>query len=139
MTKKLTVYQKTERLLGEDPALVLRAVLESAYWPHELSAGEAYTRIGDDTSGDITVIFPADADGWISIYSRIDPEEFSIAHRFRCGFGGGESLRVRNALLALALAIKLDNGAFPQHHRRKIKDPLYSRAFLFFTSRKKLP
>ena len=87
MTKKLTVYQKTERLLSQDPSLVLRAIIESAYWPHELVAGESYTRIGDDTSGDITVVFPRDADGWVSVHSRIDPEEFCIAHRFRCGFG----------------------------------------------------
>jgi hypothetical protein len=120
---KKTVYQKVQHLLLENSTEVLRAVVEGNYWPAGLRVGEPYCRVGDDTNGNIAVSFPIDADGWISILSRLDPEEPTLSHRFRCAFGGGESLRVRNALLVLALAIKLDNDAHPQDHRRKIQNP----------------
>lgn len=123
MTKKLTVYDKTKRLLEENKSEVLRAMMEHPFWPRALELQKPYTRLGDDTSGEISVVFASDADAWVEVWSDPDPEEPGFAHRFRCGFGGGDSLRVRNALLMLALAIKLDNEAFPQDHRRKIKDP----------------
>ena len=46
------------------------------------------------------------------IYIATDrkPGQFS---RFRTSGGGGHSLRVRNALMLLALAIKLDNEEDP--------------------------
>jgi len=123
VTKKLTVYDKTKRLLQENEGEVLKAMMEHPFWPRALELQKSYTRIGDDTSGKVSVAFAPDADAWVEIWSHLDPQEHGFAHRFRCAFGGGESLRVRNALLMLALAIKLDNDAFPQDHRRKIKDP----------------
>lgn len=119
---KRSVLKKTIDLLQIDPTQVLQAVVNAPYWPQGLEVNKSYTRLGDDTSGEITVIIASDADAWITVHSKTDPEEFGLSHRFRTGFGGGESLRVRNALLALALAIKLDNEEHPQNHRRKISD-----------------
>ncbi len=117
---KRSVYDKTADLIAQEPSEVLRAVLERPYWPRQLDVGISYTRLGDDNRGEVTVTIAPDADAWITVFSRLDPEECGLSHRFRSGFGGGESERVRNALLALALAIKLDNRERPQDHRRKI-------------------
>ncbi len=117
---KRSVYDKTADLISQEPSEVLRAILERPFWPRQLDTGTSYTRLGDDTSGELTVAIAADADAWIAVFSKPDPEEFGLSHRFRSGFGGGESERVRNALLVLALAIKLDNLERPQDNRRKI-------------------
>ena len=117
---KRSVYDKTVDLISQEPSEVLRAILERPFWPRLLDVGTSYTRLGDDTSGELTVAIAADSSAWITLFSKPDPEEFGLSHRFRCGFDGGESERVRNALLALALAIKLDNLERPQGHRRKI-------------------
>ena len=117
---KRSVYDKTVDLLMQEPSEVIRALLERPFWPRQLETGTSYTRLGDDTSGELTVAIATDADAWITVFSKPDPEEFSLSHRFRSGFGGGESEGVRNALLVLALAIKRANLERPQDHRRKI-------------------
>lgn len=122
MTKKLTVYQQTQRLIKKEPNAVIHAMLECPFWLSELDVRVDYRRVSDDTSGEISVIFSTDGDSWIEVLSRLDPQEMTTMHRFRTMFGGGESLRTRNALLALALAIKLDNEERSQEHRRKIED-----------------
>ena len=85
-----------------------------------LKIDDTYTRLGDDNSGEITVAIARDADVWVDVFSNPDPEEASSSHRFRLGFGGGESEGVRNALLVLAVAIQHANTNHPQDHRRKI-------------------
>ncbi|MFA6306271.1 MAG: hypothetical protein WCV70_00100 [Patescibacteria group bacterium] len=83
-----------------------RRVLETPFWMPELSSGESYERLHDDHDGTgegvLNVTFLPDGDATISIDIR-------TPLRFRNWLGGGMSLRVRNALMLLAWAIKLDN------------------------------
>lgn len=127
MTKRKSVEEKvataTRKLLEQDSSAVIETILSDAFWPRALEPGMRYRRVSDDTSGDITVIFSRDADGWIEVLSRLDPKEPLLTHRFRSYFGGGESEHVRNTLLIIATAIKLDNESRPQDHRRKIQNP----------------
>ena len=116
---KSSVYNKTKALLETDASEVLRAVIETPFWPKTLEEREQYQRLGDDTKGYIEVIFTPDNDGHISVLSVLDPDELTEYHRFRTYFGGGQSLRVRNALLVLAQAIVEDNKERPQHNRKK--------------------
>ena len=117
---KRSVYDKTVDLIQLEPSEVIRALVETPFWPRLLETNISYARQGDDTSSEISIAITRDADTWVSVFSDTDPDEISLSQRFRSGFGGGESERVRNALLVLALAIKLENEARPQDHRRKI-------------------
>ena len=87
-------------------------ILESPFWPKILDTKEMYSRVHDDSEGDksqtLNVCFSQDGDAWLS--SGL----LTTSLRFRTDFGGGNSLRTRNALLILAMAIKLDNEEFPQ-------------------------
>ena len=98
------------------PLAVSRAMntlIEGAYWPPCLETRKPYCRRHDDTDGDlsvaqeISVTIGPDGDVWVA--ARGTP-----AMRFRMYAGGGESLRVRNALLVLAEAIRRDNEDRPQ-------------------------
>ena len=83
-------------------------ILETPFWPDGLEPMKRYFRTQDDCDGDlkegVAVIFSEDGDAWIETIRR--PMNTC---RFRTYQGGGNSLRVRNALLILAYAIKLDN------------------------------
>lgn len=100
-----------ERLLKDT-----KRVLEHPLWISEIEPGKPYTRTHDDHDGSgkgkITVFFSPDADAWIDI----QPSHTDGPLRFRTGSfgGGGMSQRVRNALIVLAYAIKLDNEEKPQ-------------------------
>mgnify|MGYP001611293196 FL=1 len=91
----------TERLVKD----ILR-VLRCHFWIPELNTKEMYERLHDDHDGTfkgrIGVQFGQDCDAWVAIDGR-------TFLRFRTPLGGGCSPRVRNALMILALAIKLDN------------------------------
>lgn len=98
------------------PLAVSRAMntlIEGAYWPASLGVRESYIRRHDDTDGetgpeqDLAVTFGPDGDAWVML-----PGLRSL--RFRTWAGGGQSLRVRNALLVLAEAIRRDNAERPQ-------------------------
>jgi len=101
---------KIDRLIKD-----ARRVLEHPFWIPDLKMKTPYTRIHDDHDGtfkgSITVGFSEDGDAWLNV----DPTHNGVSLRFRNLFGGGVSLRVRNALMILALAIKLDNEKKPQH------------------------
>lgn len=88
-------------------------VLEYPFWISDLKAGEVYERIHDDHDGTkegrLIVQFTFDGDAWVTT----DKHRGSTM-RFRTFGGGGQSQRVRNALMILALAIKLDNEEHPQ-------------------------
>jgi len=91
-------------------------VLASVDWEEawkEVGTSDSQTRKEDDSySGSITVVFSVDGDAWIGF--NPDPEEFSHrSFRFRTSGGGGRSLRVRKALMVLAMAIKADNEDDP--------------------------
>ena len=87
----------------------LRAVLEGCYWPEELEAEKYFFRTQDDCDGDLSsgigVVVDAQGDVWVETVSK---SLESCRYRMPL-IGGGMSPRVRNALVLLALAIKLDN------------------------------
>lgn len=108
--------QTIKEALKQNPEEVLQILLEESYWPTPLKSENAYSRYDDDTQrGRIGVAFSPDGDAWIEVWSLPDPEEMNFMHRFRSYFGGGQSERVRMALIILAFAIHLDNQSRPQH------------------------
>ena len=102
-----------------DPMKTIKALLELPFWPPTLDTKTSYTRFEDDSRlGTINVQFTQDGDGWIVILCEQDPNECKISMRFRMPMiGGGQSPRVRNALLILAEAIRMDNLEHPQDRR----------------------
>jgi hypothetical protein len=105
------------RLLRENPESVLKALFEEEFcWPPSLDIHTTYMRFEDDSpQGSVSIQFTPDGDSWIMILGgNPDPNDFKMSFRFRTYGGGGQSLRVRKALLALALAIKWDNEDHPQ-------------------------
>jgi hypothetical protein len=92
--------------------ILIRQLLNSdSLMPETLKSKELYTRVHDDCDGDpnqtLTVMLDDYGDTHISTHN------FQWL-RFRHYCGGGHSLRVRNALLILAEAIRLDNEKDPQ-------------------------
>ncbi len=100
---------KQERLIKD-----VRRVLENPFWIPDLNTEESYRAVHDDTdgtnTGSITISFSPDGDIWVNA----EPNHNGGPLRFRTFFGGGKSPRVRNALMILALAIKLDNNQNPK-------------------------
>lgn len=84
----------------------VRRVLENPFWIPDLMLEKSYERLHDDHDGSgigvLNVTFLPNGDATISI-------ENGKPLRFRNYSGGGLSLRVFNALMLLAWAIKLDN------------------------------
>ncbi len=80
---------------------------ENFEWPNNLKTG-LYERLHDDHDGTgqghLSVSISPDGDAWIKTNGTIHQYL-----RFRTHGGGGGSLRVRNALIILAEAIRLDN------------------------------
>lgn len=103
--------------INEDRAMKdIRRILENPFWLDGLSPDESYKRQHDDTDGtnqgNICITFSKDGDGFL----LVDPPHNGGFLRFRTFFGGGQSSRTLQALLILALAIKLDNEERPQHN-----------------------
>ena len=87
-------------------------LLENPFWIQELKVNTPYTRTQDDHdgtwTGKVSVTFGPDGDAWVEV-------DKTDSLRFREPvIGGGRSPRVRNALMLLALAIKLDNEDCPE-------------------------
>ncbi len=116
------VLARVKTMVQTHPDVVLRELLEHPFWPKEVEAGTAYTRVEDDTASVLAVVFSsADSDAWVEVISHLDPTEGGTALRFRMPlFGGGESPRTRQALLFLARAMQLDRAENPQTHRRRV-------------------
>jgi hypothetical protein len=95
----------------------LRKLLETPFWPDTLRTGEFYQRYEDDSPlGNISVVVGGDGDAHLSVIQELDPNDRHLSMRFRMPMtGGGQSPRVRNALLFLAEAIRLDNLENPQN------------------------
>lgn len=91
----------------------MNTLIEGTYWPATIDTRVSYSRRHDDTDGkpgpdqELAVTFGQDGDAWLLL-----PGMQSL--RFRTWAGGGHSLRVRNALLVLAEAIRRDNAEIPQ-------------------------
>lgn len=86
-----------------------------------------YTEIGehmhgsryedDSPLGQIIVTIGNDCDAWIGFCP--DPDEIrQNSFRFRVKVGGGESLRIRDMLCLVLLAIQAENEDHPQNRRR---------------------
>ena len=85
----------------------IKKLLETPFWPEDLETKKVYFRTHDDCDGDksqgLGLIITPDGDVWVNVSSK-------HSLRFRTTFGGGGlSGMTRNALLLLALAIKMDN------------------------------
>lgn len=97
-----------------EAAKKVHEILEEHFWLPGLEPDEFYFRTQDDCDGDMTegmsVGIDRQGDAWITVKSR--PMH---GCRFRMPLsGGGQSPRVRTALVILAEAIRLDNEEHPQ-------------------------
>ena len=90
----------------------IKKILETPFWPQELEPNVNYQRLHDDHDGEYVGIVNVLFDPMGDAYLMVDKAYQSL--RFRTWEGGGMSLRVRNALLILAMAIKMDNEDRPQ-------------------------
>lgn len=96
----------------------LDLLLEDSYWIDSLKAGCSYERRQDDTDGStefdqaLKVIIGLDSD--VYVFPIFDVNGGFRTLRYRNFYGGGQSQRVRNALLILAEAMRRDNEERPQ-------------------------
>jgi hypothetical protein len=90
------------RALEGDRVEAVRRFLSSPVWPERLEARTPYDREADEGGG-VRVFLSEDGDAFLSVASA------NMATRFCTLQGGGQSPRVRAALLILAEAIRLDN------------------------------
>lgn len=104
--------RQLKNLCQEESPRMVKTLLETPYWLATLTADTNYERTHDDHDGtfegNVAVFFDQMGDGFLVV---------DKAHkylRFRTWGGGGMSLRVRNALMILAEAIRLDNEEIPQ-------------------------
>lgn len=91
---------------------IIDKVLGTPFWPPDLETQKAYVTTHDDNDGDplsglLQVTFTIDGDAWISIQSERGSTK---ALRFRTWGGGGKYLKIRNALLLLADAIRQEGS-----------------------------
>jgi hypothetical protein len=124
---KSKLHKTIESAIESNPNLVVDILLASPFWLQGLSTDKVYRRESDDTDGEeqgISVAFGPDADAWVEVRSyKVHREEEDetprppVMHRFRTGFGGGRSQRVRTALLILAHAMELDEKDLPDPKR----------------------
>jgi len=89
-------------------------LLNADFWLPSINVMEGYTRVHDDHDGSMTgivqIMFGRDGDAHLST-----DKHMGASLRFRMPLvGGGQSKRVRTALLILAEAIRLDNEERPQ-------------------------
>ena len=103
MTKKRLVTRDNVEQIVEE-------LLDLPFWPTGIKSMTRYKVQTDDTDGDptvgwLTVVIGPDGDAHVSATARDGiPDEI----RFRTFAGGGSHLRVRNACLILAVAMKKD-------------------------------
>lgn len=89
---------------------VVEELLDFPFWPEGLESMMPYRVQTDDTDGNpaygwLSVVIGPDGDAHLSVTATdLLPDEI----RFRTFAGGGSHLRVRNASLLLAVAIKKD-------------------------------
>jgi len=97
--------------LGENSKMIkqkdIDKVLNSAFWPENLNANQCLSIQHDDTDGEDDGNLYISIDVMGDVYISIDE---SKPLRFRSYFGGGKSLKVRNALVLLAEAIRQENN-----------------------------
>ena len=106
-----------KKAIEEDPLSIIHALFEAYFWPTSLTTKEVYARFEDDSpEGALWISFSPDGDGWIQVIGKPDPNELSCTFRFRMPLvGGGQSPRVRVALLILAEAIRMNKKKTQKH------------------------
>lgn len=82
--------------------LIVHELLERPFWLATLDPEDSYPVKSDDCHNYLSIYFSLHGDAWIDIGFK--------ALRFRTGPGGGKHLLVRNGLLILAEAIRLDTS-----------------------------
>ena len=94
----------------------LNTLLSTPFWPSTLNTTELYQRTHDDHDGTYTGSINITLDPMGDVHLLLEPNlsHFNRNLRFRTPGGGGQSERVRTALLILAEAIRLDNLERPQ-------------------------
>ena len=102
----------------EEIAQAIDILLEGEYWPNRIKSNELYQRIHDDTDGknnpsDLTQYLSLGVDNWGDVHINIPPGKWREL-RFRTRGGGGQSERVRKALIILMEAIRRDNEKNPE-------------------------
>src|SRR3989344_7144912 len=107
--KERRLRSRIKKLVEKYPDLIAEAIIEQPFWPADLSSGTGYKRFSDDNNSSIGVVFSSDGDAWVEVWEDKDPRELMYSPRFRTFFGGGQSLRTRNAFLILAKAMLADN------------------------------
>jgi hypothetical protein len=104
------LLEESNTLSNKVQAMV-KKVLETPFLPDEIVAEKCYFRTHDDCDGNkhegVSVTITPDGDAWVETRCK----SFSSCRYRMPMLGGGNSPRVRNALLLLAVAIKLDNDA----------------------------
>lgn len=97
----------------------IKRILEISFWLPTLKTDTLYERTHDDHDGTfkgkIRVAFDMMGDAWVNV------DRQGIDLRFRSWTGGGNSQRVRNALMILAEAIRLDNEEHPEPEPNQLK------------------
>lgn len=105
--------KKPEEASADQLTEDVRRILETSFWIPDFKGGDTLMRLHDDADGKLEGILIVSFPGESDIIVTTDGHRGS-ALRFRSAFGGGKSQRVRNALMILALAMKLDNEENPQ-------------------------
>jgi len=113
--RRIAMSKRLAKMIDEDPIEAARLLLVNPFWISELKTEQLYERFHDDHDGTFKGSLGVSClpNGDIQVGVMGVPTGFAL--RFRNVFGGGMSERVRNALMLLALAIKLDNEEHPQY------------------------
>jgi len=117
---KARLRARVRRMVKAHPELVMEALLDTPFWPPGLDLKEAYQRFGDDVNSFLRVVFSQDGDAWPYVFhlEMQHDQEHHGTPRYRTYFGGGESLRTRQAMCILAKAIAMDNAERPQRRAK---------------------
>jgi hypothetical protein len=108
-TVRADMAEKKLEALELDIDKAIETILETPHWFKKLATNTQYFRTHDDCDGNVTkgvsVVISPDGDAWV-----VTSQNPFQSCRYRMPMtGGGASPRTRQALLILALAIKMDN------------------------------
>jgi hypothetical protein len=100
----IVTYENVDQVIDE--------LLDLLFWPKRLDTQVVYRAQTDDTDGSpiygvLSVVLGPDGDAWV----RISQSSCVVDDvRFRTFAGGGQHLKVRNAIMILALAMLAEEG-----------------------------
>jgi hypothetical protein len=91
----------------------IKEILEGHFWLPTLRTDENYFRTQDDCDGDLNEGIGVSVDQMGDVWVQAHVRPMNVCRYRMPMVGGGRSHRVRNALLILAEAIRLDNADNP--------------------------